>query len=76
MALGAGKFVLVNILKNGAIDLGVQNKFAVNAGDDPRAMITRDIYLLDTDYIEIMGLHNHGSNRNLWGEFLDIHRIA
>jgi len=77
--LADGKYMAVGIYKNEAVW-----KFSKQpshlATYDPQPSISCDMYLLDTDNIELWVWHNHGSNRNTVDSraatFMDIHRFA
>ena len=77
--LGDGKYINVGIYKNGALWKIATVNSAINTFD-PRIPVTCDMYLLNTDFIELWVYHNHGSNRNIEGAgrytFMDVHRFA
>lgn len=77
--LGAGKYINCGIYKNGAL-WKIATVVSHVGTQDPRVCAGCDMYLLNTDYIELYVYHNHGSNRNIEGTgrytFMDVHRFA
>ena len=78
-ALAANKVLQVKIYKNGAIWKRGHNMNG-NAVNSTVVNMSCDMYLLDTDYVELWVEHNHGANRDVGAlersSFMDIHRFA
>ncbi len=56
-----------------------RSEYTTGVAGSVAAIISCDMYLLTTDYIELWVYHNHGSSRNISGSrstFMNVHRFA